>query len=123
MTALDETRRRVWSVARQLGSVKVRRAALASLKPGDLVHAVDPETHAIMGTRALTLVDRRRETATVVFGRPAAQLFDFWPLRYIAELEGRKAWLFSDDGQEVEPWVELKPHGLLLVRAWPPEET
>jgi hypothetical protein len=117
MTTLDETRRRVWSVARQLASREVRRAALAQLRPGDVVQATDPETNLALGCRRLTALDHVRATV----GVSAAE----WPLRYIAELPGLPDWLADDEGAQLAPGgLEHVSGGWVLVRPWlSPAET
>lgn len=110
MSTLDDTRRRIFSVPRQLAFVDVRRKALATLTPKDLLLAVDPETHEPRFTVWLDHIDRRRE----VFGLS----FDEWPSRYDCWSSKLRRFLVNDDGQEVHTWVEHKPDGLLFVRWW-----
>jgi hypothetical protein len=104
MSTLEETQRKVFSVARQLASVDVRRRALATLAVGDVVRAVDSETGETVGDRRVTWVNVA------------------WPFphRYAADLPGaqRRHWLADEDGRELHPWMDLKPGGWVLVRPW-----
>ena len=104
MSTLDDTRRKVFSVARQLASVDVRRRALTTLAVGDVVRAVDLETGEAVGDRRVTWVNAE----------------PWWPFphHYAADgLDGHR-WLADLDGRELLPWMEHKPGGWILVRPW-----
>jgi hypothetical protein len=106
MSTLEETQRKVLSVARQLASVDVRRRALATLTVGDVVRAVDPETGEAVGDRRITWVN-------------VASAWPF-PNRCAADSQDmqRRHWLADGDGRELHPWMEHKPGGWVLVRPW-----
>lgn len=99
MTVYEKTARTVFSVPRQLASTAVRVAALASLRPGDVVQAVDVETHEVRGTRRLTTVDNLP-----------------WACRYV--VTGEPDWSFDAEGRQLDAWMEPRPGGLLLIRPW-----
>lgn len=97
MSTLDDARKRVFSVARQLASAEVRRKALTMLRPGDVVRAMDSETGGGIGDRRLT--------GRNVFGLLIA--------------EGpERPWFADADGRECESWGEPKPGGWMLVAPW-----
>jgi hypothetical protein len=104
MSTLDDTRRKVFSVARQLASLDVRRRALATLAVGDVVRAVDSETGETIGDRCVTWVN-------------GAPLWPF-PHHYAADGLDGTSWLADLDGRELHPWMEHKPGGWTLVRPW-----
>lgn len=110
MNALWETWRRVYSVPRQLASTDIRRKALATLKPGDVVRAVDVETQDVVGDRRLTLVDWVRGVGGAT---P-----DEWPLRYVAQRDGYPDWLADDEGRQLGRTLEYMSGGWILIRPW-----
>jgi hypothetical protein len=106
MSTLEDTQRKVFSVARQLASVDVRRRALATLTVGDVVRAVDPETGEAVGDRRITWVN----------------VASAWPFPHRCAADGqdmqRRHWLADEDGRELHPWMDLTPGGWVLVRPW-----
>lgn len=92
MTELEKTWRRVFPVARQLADEVVRRRALATLRAGDVVQAVDLETHEAVRTG--------RVVATGMAEHP------------------RRWWCFDEAGRECRSWGGAKAGGLLVIRPW-----
>lgn len=95
--------RHVFDVRRQIQSKRVRAACLATLRAGDVVQAVDMETGALVGTRLLDAVDRRRESG--------GGTREDWPQRYLAG-----DWRADDEGCELDAGQERIAMGWVLVR-------
>lgn len=109
MSTFEKTARVVFSVPRQLASVEVRRKALATLKPGDAVQAMDRETGEVVGYRLLTGVNWLHTLGWTT---------ENWPVLYWCSDAGLPDWEADEDGLQVQHCTEHAEGGWILCRSW-----
>jgi hypothetical protein len=93
----------MFDINRQVSNAAHRVRCLATLRAGDVVQAIDPETGAVLGTRLLDAVDDRRK----IGGGSASD----WPQRYRAG-----DWRTDDAGCQLDEAQERVEMGWVLVR-------